>query len=90
MLHLLYWASLVVLIVAVAVIAFHPEIPGGWFGTLSLGGVAVFGIAMFDRPPPDDVAQTMFVVCLAWVAVWAVGRWKIETARRPSCPCKHG
>ena len=51
MLHLLYWASLVVLIVAVAVIAFHPEIPGGWFGTLSLGGVAVFGIAMFDTEP---------------------------------------
>ena len=82
MLHALYWVSLVVIIVSAAIIALHPEIPGGWLGTLSLGGVAIFGISLFDRPAPDDVAQTMFVVCLAWVCVWACLRWRIQVLRR--------
>ena len=87
MLHALYWVSLVVVIVAAAIIALHPEIPGGWLGTLSLGGVAIFGISLFDRPAPDDVAQTMFVVCLAWVCVWACLRWRIQVLRRDDDGC---
>lgn len=89
-LHALYWVSLMVVIVAAAIIALHPEIPGGWLGTLSLGGVAIFGISLFDRPAPDDVGQTLFMICLAWVCVWACLRWRIEITRADKCGCYGG
>lgn len=80
MIELLYCAALGIVVASAAVIALHPDIPGGWFGTLSLWGVAVFGVAGFDRPVPDTWVVGL-IVSLAWVCVWALSRWRIEAGR---------
>jgi hypothetical protein len=86
MIECLYFLSLAIVVSSAAVIALHPGIPGGWFGTLALGGVAVCGLAGFDRDQPEPWLVG-FMCSLAMVCVWALTRWRMEITRRLANDC---
>lgn len=78
---LFFWLSLAIVIASATVIAWNDDIPGGFVGTTALGGVAVFGIAGFGcSDPPAWLVG--FMVCLAWVCLWALIRWRVVEPRR--------
>lgn len=80
MIDLLFWIALAIVVASAAVIALHPGIPGGFVGTIALGGVAVFGLAGFDRGGQEPWLVG-FMCSLAWVCLWALTRWRMHRSR---------